>query len=119
MASQNEHWQEQVARYDELVASIPDIERKGKTMPYTSCNGHMFSFIDKTGAMSIRLAKDDLEAFLAKHNAELSVQHGSVMKEYAVVPASLFANIDELKPYLQQSFGYVKGLKPKATKKKK
>ncbi len=30
--------------YDKAIASLPDISRKGKTMPYTSLNAHMFSF---------------------------------------------------------------------------
>jgi len=31
--------------YEQLVATRPGVERKGKTMPYTSSNGHMFSFL--------------------------------------------------------------------------
>ena len=30
--------------YNNVVGNNPDIERKGKTTPYTSINGHMFSF---------------------------------------------------------------------------
>jgi hypothetical protein len=40
------------------------------------------------------------------------------MKEYVVVPESLFKKIKELKTYLDTSFEYAKTLKPKATKKK-
>ncbi len=36
-------WEEKLNIYDELVARCPRFERKGKTMPYTSANGHMFS----------------------------------------------------------------------------
>jgi len=28
--------------YDELIAAYPDIDGNGKTIPYTSHNGHMF-----------------------------------------------------------------------------
>lgn len=31
-----------VKLYDALVATHPDIERKGKSSPYTSVNGNMF-----------------------------------------------------------------------------
>jgi hypothetical protein len=31
--------------YDQLIATQPDMQRKGATMPYTSLNGHMFSFL--------------------------------------------------------------------------
>lgn len=37
---------EKIALYEKLLATIPGIERKGATMPYTSLNGNMFSFID-------------------------------------------------------------------------
>lgn len=30
--------------YEKLVATCPEVERKGASMPYTSHNGHMFSF---------------------------------------------------------------------------
>jgi len=33
--------------YEKLVATNPDVERKGATMPYKSLNGHMFSFLTK------------------------------------------------------------------------
>jgi len=33
--------------YDQLINANPAIERKGKTMPCTSLNGHMFSFLSK------------------------------------------------------------------------
>lgn len=36
-------WQERVDLYDQLVAKCPRFERKGKTVPYTSANGPMFS----------------------------------------------------------------------------
>ncbi len=35
---------EKMALYEKLVSTIPGIELKGATMPYTSFNGHMFSF---------------------------------------------------------------------------
>ncbi len=35
--------------YDQLIARCPRIERKGKTMPYTSANGYMFSLLNKAG----------------------------------------------------------------------
>ena len=41
--------------YDRLVATNPDLKRKGKTMPYTSLNGHMFSFLTKEGMLALRL----------------------------------------------------------------
>ena len=103
--------------YEKLIATNPNVERKGKTMPYTSRNGHMFSFLDKEGNLGLRLPKEDRETFLSDYKTELSVQYGSVMKEYVVIPDSLLKNTDELKEYFDVSYGYVSSLKPKPAKK--
>jgi len=42
-------WEERLKIYEEIVSHCPDITRKGKSVPYTSSNGHMFSFINKAG----------------------------------------------------------------------
>lgn len=104
--------------YNSLVKSHPEIERKGATMPYTSLNGHMFSFLSKTGEMRLRLAEQDRNEFLQKFDTQLSVQHGRTMKEYVDVPKSVLLDTATLSTYLQKSFDYVRTLKPKATKKK-
>ena len=104
--------------YNKLIENHPDIERKGKTMPYTSVNGHMFSFLDKEGNMGLRLSKIDRDDFIAKFDSELMVQYGSIMKEYVVIPANLLEDTKTLQKYLQTSFDYVSSLKPKPTKKK-
>jgi hypothetical protein len=105
-----------VELYDKLIASNPAIERKGKTMPYTSVNGHMFSFLDKEGEMGLRLSKQGRNEFIEKYKTKLSVQHGAVMKEYVVVPNDLLQDLKTLSDYLQESYEYVSGLKPKSQK---
>ena len=111
--------QEKLALYEKLVATKPKVERKGKTTPYTSLNGHMFSFLAKDGKVSLRLSETDREAFLKKYKTKLSEQHGRVMKEYVLVPAALLKKTRELKKYFDLSCKYVGGLKPKPTKRKK
>lgn len=110
--------QDKLNLYDMLIDSHPDIERKGKTNPYTSLNGHMFTHLGKTGSMGLRLSKEDREAFLEKFKTTLYESHGAVMKEYVRVPDELLQNTEELKHYLEKSFVYIKTLKPKPTKKK-
>ncbi len=44
-----------LARYEQLLAANPQVERKGAKVPYTSRNGHMFSFLDAEGSMALRL----------------------------------------------------------------
>ena len=63
--------QDKLDAYDRLIASNPDIERKGVTNPYTSVNGHMFSHLSKQGTMGLRLPKEEREAFLEKYDTML------------------------------------------------
>ena len=109
---------DKVDLYDQLIATHPDIERKGKTSPYTSHNGHMFSYLSKTGSLGLRLPKEERESFLKKYNTTLYESHGAIMKEYVTVPDELLQNTQELKKYLDLSYEYIKTLKPKPTKKK-
>jgi len=112
-------YEDKVELYDRLIATNPDIERKGVTMLYTSHNGHMFTHMSKAGSLGIRLPKEEREAFLKKYNTTLFESYGAVMKEYVTVPDDLLENTTELAAYLDISYEYIKTLKPKPTKKKK
>jgi len=57
--------------YEKLVATNPRVDRKGKTMPYTSLNGHMYSFLAKDGKLALRLPEGDRELFLKTYKTEL------------------------------------------------
>jgi TfoX/Sxy family transcriptional regulator of competence genes len=108
-----------LALYDKLIKTRPGIERKGVKLPYTSFNGHMFTFLSESGTLAIRLPKDEREAFLKKYDASLMESHGAIMKEYVAVPEHLLKNTEELRKYLDLSFEYVKSLKPKPERKSK
>jgi TfoX/Sxy family transcriptional regulator of competence genes len=110
---------ESVALYDALLATNPEIERKGATMPYTSVNGNMFSLLTPDGTLALRLPAAEREAFLKRYETTLCVQYGAVMKEYVSVPASLLRNTRALAEYLDVSYRYACSLKPKPTTKKK
>ena len=106
--------------YEKLVATNPNVERKGATVPYTSLNGHMFSYLSKEGKLALRLPPGEREAFLKKYKTKLCAAYGIVQKEYVEVPGSLLASTRELKKYFDSSYEYVASLKPKpATRKKK
>lgn len=107
-----------LALYDKLVATNPKVERKGATMPYTSLNGHMFSFLTKEGRLALRLPEQEREAFLKKFKTKLCEQHGKVLEEYVEVPPALLEKTPELTAYFELSYAYVRSLKPKLTKKK-
>jgi hypothetical protein len=105
--------------YEKLVATVPQVNRKGSTMPYTSLNGHMFSILTRDGYVALRLPTEEREAFLKRYKTKLCEQYGHVMPEYVVVPTSLLAKTSELKRFFDISFAYVGSLKPKPTTKKK
>ncbi len=78
----------------------------------------MFSFVAKEDYVAIRLPEDDREAFIKNHNSELAVSHGTVMKEYVVVPEKLLGETGLMAKFLKKSQEYIKSLKPKPAKKK-
>jgi TfoX/Sxy family transcriptional regulator of competence genes len=118
-ANKNMQSPETIALYDKLIATHPEIERKGAANPYTSLNGNMFTMLSPSGVMALRLPEDEREAFLKKHKAKLFEAYGAVMKEYVSVPESLLRDTKEMKKYLSVSYDYAKTLKPKATTKTK
>ena len=118
-ANKNMQSPETIALYDKLIATHPEIERKGAANPYTSLNGNMFTMLSPSGVMALRLPEDEREKFLMTHKAKLFEAYGAVMKEYVAVPESLLGNTKEMKKYLSVSYDYAKTLKPKATTKTK
>ncbi len=105
--------------YNKLIATNPEIERKGDTNPYTSYNGNMFTHLTPEGILAIRLPEKEREAFLKKYKTKLQESYGVVRKEYVVVPDDLLEKTSELKIYLDISYAYAKTLKPKPTTKGK
>lgn len=105
-----------LAHYDALVVGFDDVARKGVTSPYTSHNGHMFSYLSKEGEMGLRLPAEERAQFLNKYDARLFEQHGAVMKEYVAVPAALLENTVEISRYFSIAFEHIQTLKPKPTK---
>ena len=104
---------EKLELYEKLVATNPKVERKGATVPYTSLNGHMFSYLSKEGKLALRLPSPDREAVLKKYKANLCTAYGVVQPEYVEVPDALLAKTGELKKYFNASYAYVSTLKPK------
>ena len=108
---------EKLELYDKLIRERPHMERKGVGLPYTSVNGHMFTFLSAAGTLALRLPAERREEFLKHYETSLFVAHGAVLKEYVEVPEALFRNTAELLPHLDISYAYVLGLKPKQQKK--
>lgn len=90
---------------------------KGAKNPYTSRNGHMFSFLTADGTMALRLSDELQEEFLASYDAGPVLQYGSVMRGYLSVPDELLSNTTELVGWFERSFDWIGTLEPKPTKK--
>jgi TfoX/Sxy family transcriptional regulator of competence genes len=109
---------EQVAQYDALIASIPELERKGAVNPYTAVNGNMFTLLSQSQTLAIRLPEKAREEFLAKYQTTLFEAYGAVMREYVLVPDWMLSEGTELREYVRASYDYAKTLRPKPSKKK-
>lgn len=92
--------------YEEAVV-IAKLERKGKTMPYTSANGHMFSQLNKDNELGIRLSREDTAKFDSKYGAKPFFSYGTKMREYVLIPEELLSQKEELTDYLKKGFKFV------------
>lgn len=90
---------------------------KGAKNPYTSRNGHMFSFLDRSGIMALRLSQDMADEFLSIYESGPVTQYGSVMRGYVSIPDDLLSNAAELGAWFEKSFDWIGTLDPKPTKK--
>ncbi|XOV91957.1 MAG: hypothetical protein ACFHWX_17330 [Bacteroidota bacterium] len=99
--------------YKEVVDSIGDIKLKGKTLPYTSANGYMYSQLNKEGQLGIRLPKSEAESFIEKYGAEEFKSYGSVMDEYVKVPDKLLSQPQVIAEYLIKGYDHVMTLPEK------
>jgi hypothetical protein len=105
--------------YETVVADNPDVDRKGAKNPYTSRNGHMFSFLGPDGTMALRLSPERYEDFLEAYDSGPVESYGAVMRGYVSVPASLLENTADLQPWFDESHEWIGTLKPKPTKQAK
>jgi hypothetical protein len=110
---------ERLAVFDRLIATQPGVVRKGASIPYTSLNGHMTSYLTDSGSLVLRLSPEDRRQFLADHQTTLHVAHGVIQKEFVDVPDSLLADTRALSPWFAASLAWVGSMKPKATRRAK
>ncbi len=102
-----------VKLYDQLLAKCPRFERKGKTMPYTSANGHMFSQLNKAGELGIRFSKELQERYIQELGTGYFKSYGATMRGYVRMPEEMWNDLDQLAEYLNEGYDYVMSLDPK------
>ena len=106
-------WNEKRNLINEVIAKCPRFELKGKTVPYTSANGHMFSQLNKAGQLGIRFSKEVQEKHIIDLNTTHFKSYGAVLKGYVLMPESMWDEPDNLVSYFNEGFDYVMSLKGK------
>ena len=107
------NWEEKLKYYDALIETQSVFKRKGKTVPYTSANGYMFSQVNKAGEIGIRLPKEMGKKFMEDHQTDIFKSYGAVMKDYVLIPDSLYDKPELLCNLLLLAYEYVMSLDPK------
>ncbi len=106
-------WQERLVIYDELVSKCKQFKRKGKTMPYTSANGYMFSVLNKDAQLGIRFSKDVQKKYMSELNTTEFRSYNVVKKGYILMPDEMLNDLDKLSVYLIESYNYIMNLPSK------
>lgn len=106
-------WEEQLKIYDELVSKCPRFERKGKTVPCTTANGHMFSLFNKAGEIGIRFSKEVQKKYMEEYSTTLYKSYNSIMHGYILITQEMLEDLDNVAKLLDESYDYVMSLDPK------
>jgi len=106
---------DRLAAYDRLIGTLPGVVRKGASIPYTSVNGNMSSYLFGEGSLALRLSPADREAFVTRFGAHLHEAYGIVQKEYVDVPDEMLDDTERLGTWFVAGYAYVSSLKPKPT----
>ena len=89
------------------------MKRKGKTVPYTSANGHMFSLFNKAGEIGIRFSKEVQNKYIKKFDTTIYKSYNAVMQGYVLIPEEMLEDLDNVALYLNESYEYVMSLPSK------
>ena len=106
-------WKEKLKIYDELVAKCERFERKGKTMPYTSANGYMFSLYNKACEIGIRFSKEVQKKYIGEYNTTIYKSYNAVMHGYILITEEMLEDLNNVAKLLDESYDYVMSLEPK------
>ncbi len=106
-------WEEKLKRYDEIVTQCPRFERKGKSVPFTSANGYMFSILNKDGELGIRFDSAVQRGYIEEWNTTIFKSHGATMRGYVLIPEAMLEDTARIAQLLDESYDYVMSLPPK------
>lgn len=106
-------WEQKLKIYDSLIGQCPRFERKGKSMIYTSANGHMFSILNKDAEVGIRFSEAVKNKYIAQFNSDVFKSYGATMRGYVLIPDAILDNVELMTALLNESFDYVMSLPSK------
>lgn len=106
-------YKDQLTLYDQLVGQCSRFERKGKTMPYTSSNGYMFSLLNKAGELGIRFSEERKKEIIAEFKSDIFKSYGATMRGYVLMTNEMLNDQKVIQTFLNESFDYVNTLEPK------
>ena len=106
-------YQDNLKVYDELISQCPRFERKGKTMPFTSANGYMFTLFNKAGEIGIRFSKEVQKQYIEQYNTTLYKSYNAVMQGYILITEEMLKDPDNVVKLMDESYDYVMTLEPK------
>ncbi len=103
-------------RYTAVVVRGGDTV-KGAKNPYTSRNGHMFSFLAPDGVLALHLSSELEQEFRAANDSGPIEQYGRTMRGYSTVPADLLADPEACSRWYDRAWDWIGTLEPKPTTK--
>ena len=103
----------QLKIYDELVSKCARFKRKGKTMPYTSVNGYMFSLFNKANEIGIRFSKEVQKKYIEEYNTTIYKSYNAIMRGYILITKEMLEDLNNVVKLLNESYDYAMSLEPK------
>lgn len=100
-----------------MVEASGNGEVKGAKNPYTSRNGHMFSFLDAEGIVGLHLSAELESEFRSRYESGPVVQYGRTMRGYSSVPPELLDDSEALREWYDRAWEWIGTLDPNPTKK--
>lgn len=104
-------------RYQAAVDASGNGEVKGAKNPYTSRNGHMFSFLEADGVMALHLSPELEAKFRSQYESGPVIQYDRTMRGYSSVPNELLDDTKGLREWYDRAWEWIGTLEPKPTKK--
>jgi hypothetical protein len=107
------NYEESLELYKNVIDSCPRFEFKGKSMPYTSANGYMFSLVNKAGEIGFRYSKKRQQEYFDRFNTSHFISYGAKMQGYILLTKEMLKNHQIMVDLLNESYDYVMSLPPK------